>query len=182
MTKTDSKALDRWQGIAERTSDDIINAALDSTELYALAWRHGIKSLPWSLSVRFLDGPAMARLNKKWRGKNYATDVLSFPAPDVFRDQGVLGELVICLPTLQEQAKSTGHPAREELKVLLVHGLLHLLGLDHERSRYQLRKQARHEQELLIAIGSKARAGLIDRVAPEKATPRKLKSGRSATR
>jgi probable rRNA maturation factor len=176
MTKTDSSSLDRWQGIAERISEDVINAALDSTALYALAWRHGIKSLPWSLSVRLLGAPAMVRLNKKWRGKNYATDVLSFPAPGVFRDQGLLGELVICLPTLLQQAKTLGHPPREELKVLLVHGVLHLLGLDHEKNRYQLGRQARFEQELLLAIGSKAKAGLIDRMS------RRTGSGRRALR
>src|SRR5438309_80984 len=64
----------------------------------------------------------LRRLNKQFRGKNYATDVLSFP-PD---------EMAISLDRAAEQAKEFGHSLDEELRILMLHGLLHLKGLDHE--------------------------------------------------
>jgi|GEM_PF-542716 len=164
---TPSRAeLERWENKALRELAKILDAAVDRSDLYALAWRNKICSLPWTLSVRFADTPEMTRINGRWRGKKEPTDILSFPAPEVFRDQGMLGELVVCLPVLQAQARESGHSPSEELRVLLVHGVLHLLGLDHEKSRYQLAKQARLEGELLAALGSKARSGLIDRMRP----------------
>lgn len=74
----------------------------------------------------------MIRLNTRFRKKRKTTDILSFPAPGIFFQSGVLGELVICLPVLRQQAKRVGHSPERELQVLLVHGLLHLLGFDHE--------------------------------------------------
>jgi probable rRNA maturation factor len=100
----------------------------------------------------------MMRLNSGYRKKSYATDVLSFGAPDPFRASGFLGELVVCAPVLERQAREQNHASERELDVLLAHGLLHLLGLDHERSRAQALKMARFEDRLLS--GSK---GLIDR-------------------
>ena len=74
----------------------------------------------------------MSRLNAQYRGKAYPTDVLSFPAPKIFRMAGELGALVVCLPALKRQARERGHSPETELEILLVHGVLHLLGLDHE--------------------------------------------------
>jgi len=167
--------LARWENRALRELARILDAAVDRSDLYALAWRNKIQSLPWTLSVRFTDTPEMTRINHRWRGKKSPTDILSFPAPEVFRDQGMLGELVVCLPVLQAQARETGHSPSEELRVLLVHGVLHLLGLDHEKNRYQFAKQARLEGELLTTLGSKARSGLIDRMRPtaKKGSPKK---------
>ena len=165
-TEPSKSELERWENKALRELAKILDAAVDRSDLYALAWRNKICSLPWTLSVRFTGTPEMIRINHRWRGKKAPTDILSFPAPEVFRDQGMLGELVVCLPVLQAQARESGHSPSEELRVLLVHGVLHLLGLDHEKNRYQLIKQARLEGELLKALGSKARSGLIDRMRP----------------
>lgn len=71
----------------------------------------------------------MKRLNKLYRGKNYATDILSF-APK----EGTLGELVLCLPTIRSQARRNGLGTKEELGYMLVHGVLPLLGYDHEKT------------------------------------------------
>jgi rRNA maturation RNase YbeY len=100
----------------------------------------------------------MRRLNAEYRRKRYATDVLSFPAPSVFRDQGWLGELVICRPVLRAQAREHGHSAERELAVLIVHGVLHLLGLDHEKGPRQAAAMARWEGRLLPARGLIARS------------------------
>lgn len=69
-------------------------------------------------------------LNSQWRGMDKATDVLSFPQGDP--DLVVLGDLVISLETAERQAMERGYALRDEVRVLLVHGLLHLMGYDHE--------------------------------------------------
>lgn len=119
----------------------------------------------WKVQFEFIGSAAMTRLNARWRGKKYATDVLSFPAPDFFREQGWLGELVICLPVLKRQASEEGHAEARELDVLLAHGVLHLLGLDHEQGEKQARAMAQWEKRLLERLGSSARVvpGLIAR-------------------
>jgi rRNA maturation RNase YbeY len=99
----------------------------------------------------------MKRLNSGYRKKSYATDVLSFGAPEPFRSQGWLGELVVCAPVLERQAREQGHSGERELDVLLAHGLLHLLGLDHERSQAEAERMSRLESRLLSGQGLTAR-------------------------
>lgn len=112
----------------------------------------------------------MQVLNKNYRGKNYPTDVLSFPVPEPFARMGILGELVICLPVLKAQAVEQKHSASLELDILLVHGVLHLLGFDHELGPKQAREMASWEAKLLaslLASASKKKTpkglGLIER-------------------
>src|SRR5665213_3757660 len=73
----------------------------------------------------------LRRLNRTFRGKDKATDVLSFPASREFAGEHG-GDLAISLDTAQRQADAFGHSLRDEVRVLLVHGLLHLSGMDHE--------------------------------------------------
>ena len=70
----------------------------------------------------------MRTLNRRWRRRDRPTDVLSFPSSD----PAFLGDLVIDLPYAARQARRRGHPAAREVQILLAHGLLHLLGYDHE--------------------------------------------------
>jgi probable rRNA maturation factor len=72
----------------------------------------------------------LRRLNKQFRGKNYATDVLSFP-PD---------EMAISLDRAAAQARELGHSLDEELRILMLHGVLHLSGMDHESDSGQMRR------------------------------------------
>jgi probable rRNA maturation factor len=76
-------------------------------------------------------------LNLNYRHNDAPTDVLSFPSAEVDPDTSLryLGDVVISLPRAQEQASTEGHPLAEELQLLVVHGMLHLLGFDHEESR-----------------------------------------------
>ena len=114
--------------------------------------------------VRIVNAQTMIQLNHHYRGKDYATDVLSFTAPEPFQRLGQLGELVICLPTLRKQAKEQGHPVGHELEVLLVHGVLHLLGLDHELGPKEAALMARWEEKILRGLSrSTQRRGLIRR-------------------
>jgi probable rRNA maturation factor len=90
----------------------------------------------------------LRRLNRQFRGKNHATDVLSFP-PD---------EMAISLDRAAAQAKELGHPIDAELRILMLHGLLHLCGMDHESdSGEMLRAETRWRKKLGLP------AGLIER-------------------
>jgi probable rRNA maturation factor len=73
----------------------------------------------------------LRRLNRDFRGKNKPTDVLSFPAPPAFANEHA-GDLAISLETAARQAATYNHPLAAEVKILLLHGLLHLAGFDHE--------------------------------------------------
>ncbi len=77
------------------------------------------------------------RLNLEYRQMDVPTDVLSFPSGEVDPDTSslYLGDVVISLPRAQEQASAEGHLLAEELQLLVVHGILHLLGFDHEESK-----------------------------------------------
>jgi probable rRNA maturation factor len=98
-------------------------AALDSAEL---------QDSP-SLSIRITDDQEIRSLNNQYRGLDKATDVLSFPAdftdPDI--DSRYLGDIVISFTRAEEQAVKRGHQVEEELQLLVVHGILHLLDYDH---------------------------------------------------
>jgi probable rRNA maturation factor len=124
-------------------------------------------TLSWKVEVQLVNRPVMSRLNQSYRGKEYPTDILSFPVLKPFWNQGLLGELVICLPTLKAQAKSLGHSPELELEVLLTHGVLHLLGLDHERGKKQAELMSEWERRILAkslpSSKSKQLLGLIDR-------------------
>jgi probable rRNA maturation factor len=102
-------------------------------------------------------------LNRRYRGKDAATDVLSFPADE----PGELGDVVIALGVARRQASQAGHSLATEFRVLALHGLLHLLGYDHERDAGQMR---RLEQRLRHAGG--LREGLIERESPASRPPR----------
>ena len=86
------------------------------------------RSKQGELVIVFVDAAEMKSLNRKYRGRNYATDVLSFEA------EGSVGELVVCPQVLRAQAKDTGLSFRHELGYMVIHGALHLLGFDHENS------------------------------------------------
>ncbi len=112
------------------------------------------------LSLVLCDDAAIRALNARWRQVDAATDVLSFPQDD----EVVLGDLVISADTAARQAAERGHGLRDELRVLLVHGLLHLLGYDHELGPEPLAEMAGAEARLLERLGwTGAAAGLIER-------------------
>lgn len=83
-----------------------------------------------SLGVRFAGDREMRRANRDFRGKDKTTDVLSFPGDP--EEGGHLGDILISVPTARRQAEAAGHAVERELKVLLLHGILHCMGYDHE--------------------------------------------------
>ena len=106
------------------------------------------------LSVLFVNSRRMKILNTRYRGIPKDTDVLSFPLRDEGLHNGpvMLGDIVISVPKALQQAKEFEVPFYDELLRLLVHGLLHLVGYDHEINSYQKKKMERKEQELLDAL------------------------------
>ena len=93
----------------------------------------------WELSVRLCDDPAIRELNRRYRGVDAVTDVLSFSQREgagaaAGSGPGALpaGDVVVSVPTLRRNAARRGIDASEELKRLLIHGILHLEGMDHE--------------------------------------------------
>jgi probable rRNA maturation factor len=97
----------------------------------------GVKR-PLSLSVLLCGDRRMRSLNRTWRGEDCATDVLSFPSFEESLGRAAaprgafLGDLVIDVPYAARQARARGHSVSREIRILLAHGLLHLLGYDHE--------------------------------------------------
>jgi probable rRNA maturation factor len=85
------------------------------------------------LTVVLTDDAQVQDLNRRFRDVDAPTDVLSFPAGEVDLDTGnlYLGDLIISVPRAQAQASAEGHPLEDELRLLVVHGVLHLLGHDH---------------------------------------------------
>jgi rRNA maturation RNase YbeY len=100
----------------------------------------------------------MRDLNSRYRGIDRSTDVLSFPLSEgsLTACDGLLGDIVICVPRTVSQSAEYGVAFYDELLRLLVHGLLHLLGYDHEKGAYQKRKMEIKERELLNALATVA--------------------------
>ena len=113
---------------------------------------------PYEVSLVFTDSETVQRLNRDYRGVNEPTDVLAFyqlpqkgtefsfavPPDGVTR----LGEVIISYPQAVAQAREQGHSNERELALLIIHGILHLLGYDHEKSEAE-HKMRRRERELL---------------------------------
>ncbi len=87
----------------------------------------------YELSVAFVSEPEMRRLNRQWRGKDKVTDVLSFELEGEGERSKKQGEVLISYEQAKRQAAELGHSTRDEQVFLLVHGVLHVFGYDHER-------------------------------------------------
>ncbi|MCB0363567.1 MAG: rRNA maturation RNase YbeY [Bdellovibrionales bacterium] len=94
--------------------------------------------------IVFLSSEEAQRLNREFRHKDYATDVLSFSSGD----PSCLGEIVISLDKIRQQAKQHRMGVKEELSYLVLHGLLHLLGFDHERSEAEAKSMFRLQDSI----------------------------------
>ena len=99
-------------------------------------------------SIAIVSDRRMRALKRQFRGKDHVTDVLSFPSGE----RGFMGDIVIAAGVAKRQAKAAGHPVQTEIRVLALHGLLHLLGYDHEHDDG---KMARIEARLRHKAGLK---------------------------
>lgn len=139
-------------------------------------------SLRGQVNVLVTSSTAMRSLNRQFRSQNKATDVLSFPAEsgvsESHRQRRPAGDVAISADIALENAARLGHSVAEEIKILALHGILHLAGLDHERDNGEMaRKEATLRRVLRLP------AALIERVLPAGTTPSKLRrTSRPATR
>ena len=106
------------------------------------------------LSVRYVDSDEGRTLNRDYRGRDYATNVLSFPAelPPGVRSP-LLGDLVVCAPVVALEALGQDKPLTHHHAHLVVHGVLHLLGMDHERSATDADAMEARERRILAKLG-----------------------------
>jgi len=109
------------------------------------------------VTVLLTSDAAIRKLNRNFRGKDKATDVLSFPAEGIGAEK-IAGDLAISVPTARKQAAKQGHSLSTEIKILILHGLLHLAGYDHEADNGRM---ARRERLLRARLGLPQ--GLIER-------------------
>ncbi|MEO8196442.1 MAG: rRNA maturation RNase YbeY [Thermoanaerobaculia bacterium] len=92
-----------------------------------------------TVGVRFAGDRTVRRLNREFRGKDKATDVLSFPGEESPEGRH-LGDIVISIPTAERQANERGAALEDEVKLLLLHGVLHCLGHDHETDQGEMER------------------------------------------
>jgi probable rRNA maturation factor len=136
--------------------------------------------LTGEVEVLLTSDAELKRLNRSFRGKNKATDVLSFPAflpegfPAGFPMPDTAGDLAISLETAARQAAAFGHSLEDEVRILLLHGLLHLSGLDHETDNGEMAaREAQLRDQLRLPNGLIART-VGPETQPAKVTKRKL--------
>jgi len=158
-TKKPRKASTDWNRRAKAMLEDLVDTSLHFPALR----KRGPRNLDWQAGVRVVSSAEIQKLNARYRQKDYATDVLSFGAPEPFWSSGYLGELVIALPVLKKQAREYKHSPQAELAILLAHGLLHLLGMDHEKGARHAKDQAEWEARLLAFGDVAPDRGLIER-------------------
>ncbi|MFA6307817.1 MAG: rRNA maturation RNase YbeY [Patescibacteria group bacterium] len=100
------------------------------------------------ISIALVSDQQIKELNRVYRKKNKITDVLSFNMDSAY----VLGEVLICPSQARRQAKEKSHTYKAELQLLTIHGILHLLGYDHEKSITEEKKQQNAEQKILAQL------------------------------
>lgn len=138
---------------------------------FGLAERGARASQPLALTIRVVGAAESRRLNRTWRGKDKPTNVLSFPAMDMGSDERVhkkssasptafrlqptahlLGDLAVCAPVVRREAREQGKALHAHWAHMIVHGVLHLLGYDHENDRDAARMEAL-EVRILSRLG-----------------------------
>jgi probable rRNA maturation factor len=108
----------------------------------------------YEVSILLTDDREMRALNRTWRGKDAPTNVLSFPASDDPSRPGLLGDVALAYETSQKEADAMGLALADHAAHLVVHGVLHLLGFDHEADQEAARMEAL-ESQALAALGIK---------------------------
>ena len=111
-------------------------------------WARAALARDAAVTIRYVAEAEGRRLNREFRGKNYATNVLTF----AYESKPLAGDIVICAPVVAREAREQGKDAFAHHAHLLVHGLLHLQGFDHERGA-DAKRMERHERHLLGKLG-----------------------------
>jgi len=146
--------------ILEHESNDIHERALT---LFATKAKRAVGARG-ELSIRITSSAEMRALNRRFRRKNKPTDVLSFPA----ETPRLAGDIAISAEIAAANADALGHSVDTELKILILHGLLHLVGYDHETDAGEMQaKEAKLRRRLKLPVG------LIERTNGKPSSPRR---------
>jgi probable rRNA maturation factor len=140
----------------------IAGLSRSTLERFVLRARH-VVHLRETVNVLVTSSAELRSLNRQFRGADKATDVLSFPSPPVKlgKSRRVAGEVAISADIARENARQLGHSVADEVKILALHGVLHLAGFDHERDNGEMaRKESRLRRQLKLQVG------LIERMQP----------------
>ena len=116
------------------------------------AWARAALTRDASLTIRYVAETEGRRLNREFRGKDHATNVLTFVYEDA-RGRALEGDIVLCAPVVAREAREQGKPVADHHAHLVVHGLLHLQGMDHEGSATQAALMERREKRILRGLG-----------------------------
>jgi len=161
-TKTSASTTDKSQRLP---------AARTLARFLALA--QAAVRLRGEVTVLLTTDAALRKLNRNFRGKDQATDVLSFPAEGIGAEE-IAGDLAISVPTALRQAVEQGHTLSTEIKVLILHGLLHLFGYDHEADNGKMARRERLLRARLIlpqGLIERAKTKTVDRSTLKKVSP-----------
>ena len=112
-------------------------------------WARAALSRDARITLRYVAAAEGRRLNREFRGKDYATNVLTF----VYAARPLEGDIVICAPVVAREAKAQRKAVAAHHAHLLVHGLLHLQGYDHEKGPREARRMERRERSILAGLG-----------------------------
>lgn len=138
--KAPRKFLVKWVSAVSR--------ALVKHKILSASQKKLIRGEP-ELVIVFVSSAQMKKINKQFRGKEYATDVLSFESEGLSHEKALsLGELVLCMPVIKRQAREHGLSFKEELGYMVLHGMLHLLGFDHELSKAEALRMFKIQDEI----------------------------------
>ena len=113
-------------------------------------WVRASCKLPAEVTLRFVGAGEGRQLNRDWRGKDHATNVLSFPYESGSR---ICGDLVLCREVVEREAAAQGKSTEAHYAHLVVHGMLHLQGFDHETGRADAERMEALEREILSVLG-----------------------------
>jgi len=112
-------------------------------------WARAALSREARVTVRYVAAAEGRRLNREFRGQDHATNVLTF----IYAERPLEGDIVICAPVVAREAREQGKDAAAHHAHLLVHGLLHLQGYDHEKGRREAERMERRERAILAVLG-----------------------------
>lgn len=135
--------------LVQRTVPPAGIPAANSLRLWAWAAMGGAAG---DMTIRIVDALESRHLNHQYRGKDSATNVLSFPAEMPGPGESLLGDLVICAPVVVDEARQQGKLVRAHWAHMVIHGTLHLLGMDHQND-VEAERMEQRERELLAGFG-----------------------------
>ncbi|MFZ0815822.1 MAG: rRNA maturation RNase YbeY [Candidatus Sulfotelmatobacter sp.] len=156
-------------------SKRIAGLSPSTLERFILRARRAVH-LRGTVNVLVTNSSELRSLNRRFRGKDKPTDVLSFPSPQAARGEVMrtAGDVAISFDIARENARGLGHSVSDEVKTLVLHGILHLAGFDHERDNGEMaRQESRLRRQLKLNLG------LIERVEHR---PRSLADNARGTR